>query len=190
MLPQASAIGNIHIGTMAGKLNGVMPAQTPIGWRIDQLSTLVPTFSLNSPFSICGMPQANSTTSRPRMTEPLASVRILPCSERDQLRQLVEIGLGELLELEEDARALSAAGWPTSRARAALAAATAFTKLGRAGERHLRRFLAGRRVEDVAEAAALALDRLAVDEMMQGLDHDCSLDVAGLPGFFWRAGCR
>ena len=46
VLPQASAIGNIHIGTMAGKLNGVMPAQTPSGWRIDQQSTLVPTFSL------------------------------------------------------------------------------------------------------------------------------------------------
>ena len=28
-LPQASATGNIHIGTMAGKLNGVMPATTP-----------------------------------------------------------------------------------------------------------------------------------------------------------------
>ena len=28
-LPQASATGNIHIGTMAGKLNGVIPATTP-----------------------------------------------------------------------------------------------------------------------------------------------------------------
>ena len=35
-LPQASAIGNIHSGTIAGKLNGVMPAHTPSGWRIDQ----------------------------------------------------------------------------------------------------------------------------------------------------------
>src|SRR5438034_10089365 len=34
----ASATGNIHIGTIAGKLNGVMPAQTPSGWRSDQLS--------------------------------------------------------------------------------------------------------------------------------------------------------
>lgn len=30
-LPQASATGNIHSGTMAGKLNGVMPATTPSG---------------------------------------------------------------------------------------------------------------------------------------------------------------
>jgi allophanate hydrolase subunit 1 len=29
------ARGNIHIGTMAGKLNGVIPATTPSGWRIE-----------------------------------------------------------------------------------------------------------------------------------------------------------
>ncbi len=34
MLPLAMAVANIHIGTMAGKLNGVMPATTPSGWRI------------------------------------------------------------------------------------------------------------------------------------------------------------
>src|SRR5690348_6871180 len=33
VLPQATAIGNIHSGTIAGKLNGVMPAHTPTGWR-------------------------------------------------------------------------------------------------------------------------------------------------------------
>ena len=31
VLPQAMATGNIHIGTMAGKLKGVMPATTPSG---------------------------------------------------------------------------------------------------------------------------------------------------------------
>ena len=34
VLPHARALPNIHIGTMAGKLNGVMPATTPSGWRI------------------------------------------------------------------------------------------------------------------------------------------------------------
>ena len=33
VFPQAIAIGNIHIGTMAGKLNGVIPATTPSGCR-------------------------------------------------------------------------------------------------------------------------------------------------------------
>ena len=34
VLPVAIAVANIHIGTIAGKLNGVMPATTPSGWRI------------------------------------------------------------------------------------------------------------------------------------------------------------
>ena len=37
-LPAAMATGNIHIGTITGKLNGVMPATTPSGWRSVQLS--------------------------------------------------------------------------------------------------------------------------------------------------------
>src|SRR2546430_15787924 len=48
VLPQASATGNIHIGTIAGELKGVIPAQTPSGWRIDQLSMPRPTRSVNS----------------------------------------------------------------------------------------------------------------------------------------------
>src|SRR3954453_17720112 len=34
-LPHASAGAHIHIGTIAGKLNGVIPAQTPTGCRIE-----------------------------------------------------------------------------------------------------------------------------------------------------------
>ena len=34
-LPQAIALAAIHSGTMTGKLNGVMPATTPSGWRIE-----------------------------------------------------------------------------------------------------------------------------------------------------------
>ena len=45
-LPHASATGNIHIGTMHGKLNGVMPATTPSGWRKAQLSMPVDAWSL------------------------------------------------------------------------------------------------------------------------------------------------
>ena len=33
MFPVAIAMGCIHIGTMAGKLKGVIPAQTPSGCR-------------------------------------------------------------------------------------------------------------------------------------------------------------
>ena len=85
VLPQASAIGYIHIGTIAGKLNGVIPAQTPRGWRTLKLSTPPATFSLSSPLRSCGIPQANSTISMPRVTDPLASSRVLPCSD-EQMR--------------------------------------------------------------------------------------------------------
>src|SRR5919204_4316265 len=66
-LPQAIAIGCIHIGTMIGKLNGVMPATTPSGWRNENASTSVETWSEYSPLSSCATPQAYSTTSWPRM---------------------------------------------------------------------------------------------------------------------------
>jgi hypothetical protein len=33
--PHAMAIGYIHMGTITGKLNGVMPATTPSGWRME-----------------------------------------------------------------------------------------------------------------------------------------------------------
>ena len=35
LLPVAMATANIHIGIIAGKLNGVMPATTPSGWRME-----------------------------------------------------------------------------------------------------------------------------------------------------------
>jgi hypothetical protein len=35
VLPHAIAIGCIHMGTMIGKLNGVIPAATPTGCRIE-----------------------------------------------------------------------------------------------------------------------------------------------------------
>src|SRR5919202_2918016 len=80
VLPQAIATGCIHIGTITGKLNGVMPAHTPSGWRNEYTSTPVDTWSEKSPLSRCGMPQANSTTSSPRCTSPRASESTLPCS--------------------------------------------------------------------------------------------------------------
>ncbi len=80
VLPHAMAIGNIHIGTIAGKLNGVMPATTPSGWRIAATSTRLATCVDSSPLSWTLMPQARSTISRPRATSPSASECTLPCS--------------------------------------------------------------------------------------------------------------
>ena len=51
MLPQAIATGYIHIGTITGKLNGVMPATTPSGSRKENESTPAETWSEYSPLS-------------------------------------------------------------------------------------------------------------------------------------------
>ena len=45
MLPQAIATGKNHIGTMAGKLNGLITPTTPSGCRIECTSTPVETLS-------------------------------------------------------------------------------------------------------------------------------------------------
>jgi hypothetical protein len=80
VLPAAMASGKNHIGTIAGKLNGLITATGPRGWRIEVTSTLEEAFSVKAPFSRCPIPQANSTTSCPRATSPRASERTLPCS--------------------------------------------------------------------------------------------------------------
>ena len=56
MLPQAIANGNIHMGTIAGKLNGVIPAHTPSGSRIVTASICSATCGRLSPFCRWAMP--------------------------------------------------------------------------------------------------------------------------------------
>ena len=80
VFPQAMAMGCIHMGTITGKLNGVIPHTTPSAWRYENMSMPVETWSEYSPFNSCGIPQANSTTSSPRWTSPRASEMTLPCS--------------------------------------------------------------------------------------------------------------
>ena len=80
VLPAAMAMGKNHIGTIAGKLKGLMIPTTPSGTRLECTSTPVDASSLWPPLSRWEMPQANSTTSRPREISPIASECTLPCS--------------------------------------------------------------------------------------------------------------
>src|ERR671932_1555377 len=57
VLPHASAGAHIHMGTIAGKLNGVMPATTPSGCRIEYTSIPVEACSEKPPFKNFGMAQ-------------------------------------------------------------------------------------------------------------------------------------
>ena len=92
-LPQATALASIHSGTITGKLNGVMPATTPT--RLQHGVDVDPgdTSELWEPFSRCGMPQANSTHSRPRATSPRGVVEHLAVLARDDPGQLVAVGV-------------------------------------------------------------------------------------------------
>ena len=79
-LPHASAKGRNQRGIIAGKLNGVIAATTPTGWRICSTSTPLATPSRFSPFSRWGIAVAASTDSIPRPTSPRASSMVLPMS--------------------------------------------------------------------------------------------------------------
>ena len=78
--PYAIAGANIHIGIIAGKLKGVIPAVTPSACLMEYISIPGPALSVYSPFSSCGAPMQYSTTSRPLTTSPAVSGRVLPCS--------------------------------------------------------------------------------------------------------------
>ena len=65
---------------MAGKLNGVMPAQTPMGWRTVLQSMPCATSLSESPIIRLGMPQATSTIWMARRTSAWASSTVLPFS--------------------------------------------------------------------------------------------------------------
>ena len=162
VLPQARASGNIHSGTMAGKLKGVMPATTPSGWRMDQVSMPVPTCSVNSPLRSCGMPVANSMFSRPRMTSPLASEKTLPCS---RLRRAATSSMrdSKMSRRRKRTRARRSGGCADQSGKAAAAAATAALTSASVASGTRAWTRAGGGVEDVAEAAGGAADGSAVD---------------------------
>ena len=104
VLPQTIAIGNIQSGTIAGKLNGVMPAHTPTGWRIVSQSTWRAMLASDWPMIRLGTPQANSTTSTPRWTDARDSAKRLAVLARDQVRQLLGVGGQLFAKPEHDAR--------------------------------------------------------------------------------------
>src|SRR5882672_12170298 len=56
VLPHATANGKNHIGTIAGKLNGAMHANTPSGWRTDSQSMPCATSSSAVPINNDGAP--------------------------------------------------------------------------------------------------------------------------------------
>ncbi|MNI73855.1 hypothetical protein D3C73_1298920 [compost metagenome] len=89
-----------------------------------QLSMPPPIWSEYWPLSSCGMPQANSTISMPRMTSPLASENTLPCSRVMSSASSSWCWSSSALKLNR-MRARLSAGVSDQAGNAALAAATA-----------------------------------------------------------------
>jgi hypothetical protein len=115
VFPQTNATGYIQSGTIAGKFNGVIPTQTPKGWRIVSQSFPRAMFSSVSRLSNDGMLQANSTTSMPRRTSPRDSIKVLPCFSRVAARDIFKILLEQHFETEQHSRALYGRRFPPTR---------------------------------------------------------------------------
>ena len=154
VLPQAIATGNIHIGTIAGKLNGVMPAHTPTGWRSVWLSTPVPTFSRDSPLSRCGMPQRELDHLDAALHRALGVGQRLAVLLGDDPRELLLVA-PPAARGSASARARgAAAARRASRAAPLAAAVDRGVDVGGVGERHVADDVAGRRIGDLAVAGA------------------------------------
>ena len=162
VFPQTIAIGNIHSGTIAGKLKGVMPATTPSGWRSVYASMPELTFSVNSLLRSCGAPHAYSTMSMPRASSPAASDKHLAVLARDRRDDLVGALFEQRLEAEHHAGTGERSGRRPSRERR-LRGVDRAADFGGARERHACAERAGRGRVDVAEAARGAGRALASD---------------------------
>ena len=169
LLPHTSAMGNIHNGTMTGKLNGVMPTATPSGWRSEKQSTPVPTLSENSPLVRCGAPQANSTTSSPRVTSPAASLISLPCSEA--IRRASSARRASTISLNlNNTRARRSAGVAAQAGKAARAARTAASTSASEASATRVATTPKRRIEHITGATGTARDGTAADPVWINAD--------------------
>ena len=191
VFPQAIALANIHMGTIAGKLNGVMPATTPSGWRIEYTSTPVDTCSENPPFIRLGMPQAYSMFSIPRCDLAGRVGEDLAVLARDDPRELGLALLQQLADAEQDVGPLGQRRRPPGGERLGGRGDRRVHLLGR-GEVDLVRLLPRRRVEDGAGAPRLARDDLPADPMADAFHgyHSLHADAQGNePGIMlapWR----
>ena len=163
-LPQAIAGANFHIGIIAGKLNGVMPATTPSGWRMR-----IDVDAGAGAFGVLALHQMRDAAGELGDLEAALDVALgvghgLAVLAREQLGELVVVALHQLDELHHDAGAALRVGRGPFRLRGTgVLDGGADFGLGR--QRDLGLDVAGHRLEDVGGAARGALDLLATDEM-------------------------
>ena len=117
VLPQAMATGYIHMGTITGKLNGVIPATTPRGWRIDEASTPVGDVLGELPLQQMGDAAGELDHLDPPGHLAPGVLDHLAVLVGDQPGQVVAVPVGELAEGEEDAGPAPSATCPATRRR-------------------------------------------------------------------------
>ena len=166
-LPAASAIGRIHIGTMTGKLNGVIAATTPSGWRSVTASTPVATLGVFMPARWTGRPHAYSTVSMPRVTPTRASGKVLPWSRVTSAASSSRCFQASSRKAKNTwLRTMSGRSRQAGKAR--LRGRHRAVDLGLAAARHARDDLAGGRVVDGAGLLGQDLDRPPADPVAAG----------------------
>ena len=125
MFPVAIATGCIHIGTMIGKLNGVIPAHTPSGWRkrvqVDVGRDLVGELALGQ----LRDPARELDDLHAADDLALGVLERLAVLGRDDPRELVGARVDQLAEREHDARERLTTDVSLQVANAVLAACTA-----------------------------------------------------------------
>src|ERR1700674_2794794 len=118
-----------------------------------------------SPFISFGMPQANSTTSRPRWMSPRESASVLPCSDESSAARL--------------SNSLCTSSRNLNMTRARRRNRDGVVDLGMPGEGDLGLHLPGIGIEHVAMARGNALDGLAADEVADLAHPRLTLFYAG-----------
>ena len=162
VLPHARATGNIHIGTIAGKLNGVIPAQTPIG-----SSRRMAVHTAPDGRRMCALEQVRRAT---RKLDHLdAALHLTHCVEKhlpvfltDHSSERLLVALDELAESCQDARtAHRRRGTPRGKRRRC--GGDGRIDVGRVCKWHNAHNAAGCRVGDVAEPNALRCGWTSID---------------------------
>ena len=171
-LPQASAGANFHIGIMAGKLNGVMPATTPSGWRMEKRSMPGP-----APSVVFALEQVRNAAGEFDHLQAALHVAFgvgesLAVLGGQKPRQLIEFLLRQIEEFHHHAGTpLRIGGGPAGLRR--FRNGDGMLDFGPFGECDLGLHLAGIGIENVAEPPRSPLHLFAADEVAD-LAHELS----------------
>ena len=161
-LPATIAIGKNQHGTIAGKLNGLMIATTPSGWRIEVTSTRA-----DDALGEVALQQLRHPARELHDLEPARDLahrvaQHLAVLGGDDRRELLGALIEQVAEPEEDPRALRERRRAPRRERGARGVDRG-VDLGRRRERDLLGHPAGRGIEHIASPLRRSVDELAVD---------------------------